>query len=67
MILSSLTRPFNSFYAEDEKNPDSDTYDLEILKDFAQEVGHGMSDIDGEHKKPPSKSVRQIWKDFTLV
>jgi hypothetical protein len=49
---------FRDIYAEDEKNPDSDTYDLEILKDFAQEVGHGIRDIDDEHKKPPSKSVR---------
>jgi hypothetical protein len=38
-----------------EKPPDGDTYNLEILKDFAQEVGHGMSGIESEHKKPPSK------------
>jgi hypothetical protein len=37
------------------KTPDSDTYDLEILKDFAQEVGHGMGGIESEHKKPPFK------------
>jgi hypothetical protein len=64
-MLSPLTRSFNRYCAEYEKDPDSDAYDLETLKDFAQEVGHGMDGIEGKHEKPSLKSVRQVWKDFT--
>jgi hypothetical protein len=65
LILSPLTRPFNSFCAEYDKDSDNDTYDLETLKDFVQEIAYGMDGIEGEDNKPSLKSIWQTWKDFT--
>jgi hypothetical protein len=39
LMLPSLTRPFNRYSAEYEKDPNNDAYNLETLKDFIQEVG----------------------------
>ena len=39
LMLSPLTRSFNRYCAEYEKDPDNDAYNLETLKDFIREVG----------------------------
>jgi hypothetical protein len=58
LILSPLICPFNSFCAEYGKDPDIDVYDLEILKDFIQEVAYSIDGIEGGDDKPPLKSVK---------
>jgi hypothetical protein len=65
LTLSPLTRPFNSYCAEYDKDPNNDAYDLETLRDFVQEVDFGMDGIEGSGCKPSLKSVKQVWKDFT--
>lgn len=55
----------HSYCTEYGKDPVNDAYDLETLKDFMNEVGHGMNGIEGEDDTPSLKSVKQAWKDFT--
>jgi len=66
LISSSLTHnPFDSYCAEYDKDPVNGAYDLETLKDFMHEVGHGMDGIKGKGDLPSLKSVLQAWTDFT--
>jgi hypothetical protein len=55
-----LTRPFNSYCAEYDNDPDNDAHDLETLKIFFRKVAFGMDGIEGLGYEPSLKSVKQV-------
>jgi hypothetical protein len=59
LVLAPLAHPFGSHCARYDKDPVNDAYDLEVLKDFMNEVAYGVNGIEGEDALPSPKGVKQ--------